>query len=61
MSNWIIEYIYMYSYTIIYSCTVNINLMWVYIELSELNIFYKNARNFNISSCIILFCQSIPP
>ena len=42
-SNWIIEYIHIYSYTIVYSCTVNINLMLICIELSELIIYCKNA------------------
>ena len=41
ISNWIIEYIHIYSYTIIYSRTVNINLMLICIELSELIIYCK--------------------
>ena len=42
-SNWIIEYIHIYSYTIVYSCTVNENLMLIRIELSELIIYCKYA------------------
>ena len=42
-------YIYIYIkldnriYTIIYSCTVNVNLMLIYIELSELIIYCEYA------------------
>ena len=36
ISNWIIEYIDIYSYTIIYLCTVNVSLMSICIELLEL-------------------------
>ena len=61
ISHWIIEYIHIYSYTIIYSCTVNVNLMLICIELSELIIHCKYAESSNISFCIILFCQSILP
>ena len=43
ISNWIIEYIHIYSDTIIYSCTVNVNLMLICIELSELIIYCKYA------------------
>ena len=43
ISNWIIEYIHIYSYTVIYSCTVNENLMLICIELSELIIYCKYA------------------
>ena len=38
---WIIEYIHIYSCTIINSCTVNVNLMLIFIELSELIICCK--------------------
>ena len=40
ISHWIIEYIHKYS------CTVNINLMLICIELSELIIYCKYARKF---------------
>ena len=43
ISNWIIEYIHIYSYTIIYSCTVNVNLMLICTKLSELIIYSKYA------------------
>ena len=61
ISNCIIEYIHIYSNAIIYSCTVNVNLMLICIELSELIIHCKYAESSNISFCIILFCQSILP
>ena len=35
-----------YAYTIIYSCTVNANLMLIFIELSELIIYCKYAWKF---------------
>ena len=39
-----IQNIYVYRiYTIIYSCTVNVNLMLIYIELSELIIYCEYA------------------
>ena len=38
ISNWII-----YSYTVIYSCAVNVNLILICIELSELIIYCKYA------------------
>ena len=41
--NWIIEYTDIYSYGIIYSCTVNVNLMLIYIELLALIIYCKYA------------------
>ena len=40
---WIIEYIHIYSYTIIYSCSVNVNLMLIFNKLSELIICCKYA------------------
>ena len=46
MSNWIMGYIYIYSHTIIYSCTVNVTLMLICIELSELIIYSKYASKF---------------
>ena len=62
ISIWIIEYIHIYSYTIIYSCTGNLNLMLICIELSELKIIrIFMPENSNISFCIIIFGQSIPP
>ena len=36
ISNWVIEHIHIYSDTIIYSCRVNVNLMLICTELSEL-------------------------
>ena len=45
----------------IYSCTVNVNLMLICIKLSELIIYCKYPESCNISFCIILFCQSILP
>ena len=39
--NWIIEYIHIYSNTMIYSRTVNVKLMLICIELSELIIYCK--------------------
>ena len=39
ISNWIIEYIHIQ----LYSCTVNVNLMLIFIELSELIIYCKYA------------------
>ena len=41
ISNWVIECIHIYSYTIIYSRTVNISLMLICIEISELIIYCK--------------------
>ena len=35
ISNWIIEYLHIHSYKIIYSCTANVNLMLICIELSD--------------------------
>ena len=43
VSNWIIKYVHTYSCTIIYSCTVNVNLMLICIELSELINYCKYA------------------
>ena len=43
ISNWIIEYVHICSYTLIYSCTVNVNLMLIRNELSELIIYFKYA------------------
>ena len=44
--NWIIEYIDIYSYGIIYSCTVNVNLMLICIELLVLIIYCKYGWKF---------------
>ena len=38
-----IVYTYIYLYTTIYSCTVNVKLMLIYTELSELIIYCKYA------------------
>ena len=56
-----------YPYTIIYSYTVNVNLILICSELSELIIIVnipeicRYLKLYIISVCIILFCQSIPP
>ena len=41
-----------YSYTIIYSCIVNVNLMLICIELSEFIIYCKYAWKFSVFEVI---------
>ena len=45
ISNWIIEYIHLYSYTIIYSCTVNVNSMLKYCLIVEMLLNLVNRIN----------------
>ena len=49
-----------YSNTIIYSCTVNVHLMLIFIELSK-SFIVNMPKSSNISFCTIRFCQSILP
>ena len=58
-----------YSYKIICSYTVNVNLMLISVELLEIwSFIVKYASKFSVFEviyyvffCNILFCQSIPP